>query len=109
VTISGLEAQHFGFFAVLGIQGGDPLKTALVSLVELYLLIMIIYAVLSWFPVDPGSGTYRLRWTLGRLIEPVLMPIRRILPQTRLPIDLSFIIVFLGLQIIVVPIIEKVT
>jgi YggT family protein len=96
-------------FAILGLQGGDPLRTALVSLVELYLLIMIVYAILSWFPVDPGSGLARFRWSLGRLIEPVLSPIRRILPQTSIPIDLSFIIVFLGLQIIVVPIIERVT
>ncbi|MFZ0665534.1 MAG: YggT family protein [Acidimicrobiales bacterium] len=94
--------------AILGLQGGDPLRTALVSLVELYLLIMIIYAILSWFPVDPGSAVARFRWALGRVIEPVLAPVRRLLPQTSIPIDLSFIIVFLGLQIIVVPIIERV-
>jgi hypothetical protein len=39
----------------------------------------------------------------------VIAPIRRILPQTSLPIDLAFLVVFLGLQVIIVPIIERVT
>jgi YggT family protein len=93
--------------AVLGIQGGDPLRTALVSLVELYLLVMILYAVLTWFPLDPRSVWARMRFALGRLVEPVVGPIRRLLPRTSLPIDLAFIIVFLGLQIIVVPVIDR--
>ena len=97
------------FTAILGIQGGDTLQTVLISVVELYLLVMILYAVLTWFPLDPGSAMARFRWSLGRLVEPVVGPVRRILPQTSLPIDLAFIIVFLGLQLIVVPIIERVT
>jgi uncharacterized protein YggT (Ycf19 family) len=36
-------------------------------------------------------------------------PIRRLLPQTSLPIDIAFLIVFFGLQILVVPAIEHLT
>ena len=95
--------------AVLGIQGGDPLRTALVSIVEVYLLVMVLYAVLTWFPIDPRSPWARFRYGLGRLVEPVVAPVRRLLPRTSLPIDLAFIIVFLGLQIIVVPVIDRLT
>jgi YggT family protein len=101
--------SRWPLLGILGIQGGDPLRTALVSLVELYLLVMIVYAILSWFPVDPSSPWARFRWALGRLVEPVIAPVRRILPQTSLPIDLAFLVVFLGLQVIIVPIIERIT
>jgi YggT family protein len=101
--------SHVRLLGLLGLQGSDPLRTALVSLIEVYLLVMIVYAVLTWFPLDPYSPWSRLRHALGRVVEPVVSPVRRLLPQTSLPIDLAFIIVFLGLQIIVVPIVERVT
>jgi YggT family protein len=94
---------------ILGLQGGDTLQTTLVSIVELYLLVMIVYAVLTWFPLDPHSPFSRLRYALGRIVEPVVAPVRRLLPQTNLPIDLAFLIVFFGLQILVVPAIEHLT
>ncbi|MGO9343843.1 MAG: YggT family protein [Acidimicrobiales bacterium] len=97
------------YLGVLGLQGGDPLRSALVSLIELYLLVMILYAVLTWFPLDPRSPWARLRYGLGRLVEPVVSPIRRLLPRTSFPIDFAFLIVFLGLQIIVVPVISRLT
>lgn len=94
---------------LLGLQGGDPLQATLVSIIELYLLVMIVYAVLTWFPLDPRSPWSRLRYGLGRIVEPVVAPIRRLLPQTSLPIDIAFLIVFFGLQILVVPAIEHLT
>jgi YggT family protein len=106
VTTKGTFSPFIGLF---GIQGGDTLQTVLISIVELYLLVMVVYAVLSWFPLDPRSPWSRLRWGLGRLVEPVLAPVRRALPRTSFPLDLSFIIVFLGLQIIVIPVIARVT
>ena len=45
---------------------------------------------------------------LFRLTEPVLGPVRRLLPPVRaggIGIDLSFIIVFLGIQFVVIPIV----
>jgi YggT family protein len=94
---------------VLGLAGGDPLQLILVSILDLYLLVMVLYAVLTWFPLDPRSPISRLRFGLGRLVEPVVGPVRRLLPQTNLPIDLAFIIVFLVIAIIVIPVVERVT
>jgi YggT family protein len=104
--VSGGRAPILG---LLGFQGGDPLRAILLSIIELYLLVMIVYAVLTWFPLDPSSVWSRLRYTLGRIVEPVVAPVRRLLPRTSLPIDLAFLIVFFGLQLLVVPAIERLT
>jgi YggT family protein len=68
--------------------------------------IMLPRALLSWFPVSPGSPLATVNHVLYRLTEPVLAPVRRLLPPVRFGatgIDLSFIIVFLGIQILVIP------
>jgi YggT family protein len=71
-------------------------------LVELYLwLIMLPMALLSWFRVQPGTTLARVQVFLYRATEPVLRPVRRIIPPMG-GIDLSFIVVFLVLQYVVV-------
>ena len=71
--------------------------------VELYIVMFIARAVLSWFPAYPGSTLYRVVRTLDRFTEPVLRPVRRLLPPLRaggMAIDLSIIVVILALQIV---------
>jgi YggT family protein len=53
-------------------------------------LLMLVYAVVSWVPSLQG------RWSsyVARVVEPVLMPLRRIIPPIG-GIDLSFLIVIL--------------
>jgi YggT family protein len=68
----------------------------LLRLTDIYILLIIIRAIISWFSPDPQSNLYRV---LVNLTEPVLAPIRRIIP---LPgIDVSPIIAILLIQIIV--------
>ena len=67
--------------------------------------------LLSWFPASPGSTLASINSVLYRLTEPVLGPVRRLLPPVRaggFGIDLSFIIVFFGIQLIVIPIVSNV-
>ena len=61
----------------------------------LYLLLMLVYAVVSWVP------SLRGRWSdyLARVIEPVLVPVRRIIPSVG-GLDLSFLVVIIVLQIV---------
>ena len=63
---------------------------------ELYILAMFIYAIISWVP------SLRGRWTdyLAMLIEPVLTPVRRVIPPLG-GLDLSFLIVIIVLQLVV--------
>jgi YggT family protein len=62
----------------------------------LYLLLMLVYAVVSWVP------SLRGRWTdyLAMVIEPVLVPVRRVIPPLG-GIDISFLIVFIVLQFVI--------
>jgi YggT family protein len=68
----------------------------LVDLVfKLYILIMIVYAVLSWVP------SLRGRWSdyVAMLVEPVLVPIRRVIPPIG-GLDLSFLVVIIVIQLV---------
>jgi YggT family protein len=70
--------------------------------VELYLwLIMFPMAILSWFRIQPGTTLARVQLFLYRATEPVLRPVRRIIRPIG-NIDISFIVVFLVAQYVVV-------
>jgi YggT family protein len=57
-----------------------------------YMLIIIFRAVISWVNPDPYN---QIVIFLYRVTEPVLNPIRRILPMRNIGIDLSPVIVIL--------------
>jgi len=73
------------------------------ALLQAYVIVLIARALLSWFPMHPGSPILPLVRVLDRLTEPVLAPIRRILPPLRaggMAIDLSIIVAILAVEII---------
>jgi len=84
------------------------LRSVVVAILEIYLWgVLFPRALLSWFPASPGSTLASVNAVLFRLTEPVLGPVRRLLPPVRaggIGIDLSFIIVFIGIQLVVIPI-----
>jgi YggT family protein len=88
------------------------LGSLLVSLLELYLWgVMFPMAVLSWFPIRPGSTLASVQGVLMRLTEPVLAPVRRLVPPAGIggmAIDLSFIIVFFAIQLVVIPLVATI-
>jgi YggT family protein len=74
---------------------------------QLYILAMIGRIILSWFPISPGGLMASVFSFLYTITEPVLGPVRRILPPVGvggMGLDLSPIVVLLGLQILVLPI-----
>ncbi len=88
------------------------IRTVVVLVLEVYLWgVLFPRALLSWFPVTPGTPLEAINHALYRLSEPVLGPVRRMLPPLRaggMGIDLSFIVVFLGIQLVVIPIVLRV-
>ena len=52
----------------------------LVILGELYLVILFVRAILSWFPYDANSPLNPIRRVVFTVTEPVLAPFRRIIP-----------------------------
>ena len=63
------------------------------KILQLYVLIMLVYALVSWVPSIRG------RWTqyVAMLVEPVLTPVRRIIPAIG-GFDISFLIVIFLIQ-----------
>ena len=74
------------------------LVTAVANLVNLVLLaymwIIIARAILSWVNPDPYNPIVRF---LYRVTEPVLRPVRDRLPTFRMGLDLSPMVVLLGI------------
>jgi YggT family protein len=85
---------------------------ALLGLISLVLLlfqiVLIARAILDWSVVLAGpsaTGSVRSRLTTGvyRITEPVLAPIRRVIPPLRLggtAIDLSYIVLFVAIVLL---------
>ena len=70
----------------------------LVSLVlTVYLWIIIARALLSWVNPDPSNSIVRF---LYRVTEPVLRPIRYRLPTLAMGLDLSPLVVILGIYVL---------
>lgn len=81
----------------------------LAYIVEAYVFVLIARALLSWLPARPGTPVFHAMRALDMVTEPVLRPIRRVLPPIRaggMGIDLSIIIVVIVAQVIVVPLLR---
>jgi YggT family protein len=85
------------------------LVLGIVSLVLLLAEVLLVArAVLDWSTVLAGpSASGSIRWRLSNglraVTEPILAPVRRILPPVRLgtvSIDLAFIVVFIAIVVI---------
>ncbi len=77
----------------------DLLRDVLVWVLTVYLVILAGRAVLSWFPVRQGTFLASLSSLLIDLTEPVLRPVRRVIPPAGM-FDISFIVVFFVLIIL---------
>jgi YggT family protein len=75
------------------------LAQGLLWVVTIYTILLFVYAIVSWFP-DLRRG----RWVyyLASIIDPVLIPIRRVVPPVG-GLDLAFLILFFALQLLVRP------
>ncbi len=72
----------------------------LCSIVQIFIYMIIVRVVLSWFPSTSGGVVAQISFFVGRFTEPVLDWVRRIMPRTGM-LDLSPLIVLLFLQIVV--------
>ena len=69
------------------------------QLVQLYVILIFVRIILTWFPIQPGTMMAQLFSVLYRVTEPVLGPARRVIPPIGM-FDISPIIVIFALQII---------
>ena len=68
-------------------------------LLTIYMVVLAGRAVLSWFPVRGGTFLASLNAILFDLTEPVLRPVRRVIPPVGM-FDTSFLIVFFAVLIL---------
>jgi len=71
----------------------------LCSLISVYYIVLLARVFLSWFPLQPGTALASIASIVYQLTEPVMGPVRRIIPTIGM-IDISPIVVFIGLQIL---------
>jgi YggT family protein len=69
----------------------------LFTLIKIYEVLIIIRVLFSWIQLDPDSQI--VQWVY-RLTEPVLYPIRKILPGSGLGIDFSPLVVLLLIELL---------
>ena len=75
------------------------MKSVLCATLNVYMVVLLARAIMSFFPVRPGTGLASLQQVLAQLTEPVIAPVRRIIPPAGM-FDLSFLVVFIGIQIV---------
>jgi YggT family protein len=75
----------------------------LVDIVQLYIFILFVRIIASWFPINPWSRAARVVRVIAAVTDPVLVPVRRLLPPVRMggtSLDLSPLIIFIVLEIL---------
>ena len=73
------------------------------TLLQIYLLVILARIIMSWVRVTPGTPVASVYSVIFNLTEPVLGPLRRMIPPVRMgmaAIDVSPIIVFVGIRLI---------
>jgi YggT family protein len=74
------------------------------EIITLYIYVLFITAIFSWVPASSGSGGVNsIRRVLSAMTEPVLRPLRQILPQPRaggIAIDFSVMVAIILLYVI---------
>jgi YggT family protein len=82
----------------------------IVIVLYLFLLLLFAYSILSWVTASGNlaydSPVRKIQHVLSTICEPVLRPIRRLIPPVRVGgvgLDLSVLIVFLVISVILIP------
>ena len=71
----------------------------LCSLISVYYIVLLARVFLSWFPLQPGTAMASIASIIYQLTEPVMGPVRRLIPTVGM-IDISPIVIFVGLSIV---------
>lgn len=70
---------------------------------QIYFYAVLIWVILSWIPTPSDHPLGRVSVFLDRIIYPVILPLRRVVPPLRLGgglLDLSPIVLLIGLQLL---------
>jgi YggT family protein len=71
----------------------------LCALITVFIVLLVVRAILSWFPAQPGSGLAQVNRLLIELTDWAVRPFRRFIPPIGM-FDISFIILIFFLTIL---------
>lgn len=74
------------------------------SLLLIYFYAVFVWIILSWIRVSSTHPLGRVQTFLDRIIYPVILPLRRVIPPVRIGggmLDLSPIVLIIGLQLLI--------
>jgi uncharacterized protein YggT (Ycf19 family) len=75
-------------------------KDILCYALSAYLIVVFARIILSWFPIQQGTAMAQIFTFLYAVTEPVLGPVRRAIPPIGGGLDVSPIVVLIGIEII---------
>ena len=77
------------------------------DLLYLFLLVLLAYSILSWLTfsgrLNYDSPVFKVQRVLARICEPVLRPVRKLIPPVQVGgvgLDLSVLVVFLVISVL---------
>ena len=73
------------------------------SIIQLYIIVVFARILLDWVRVPGDHPVGRVRSALSIVVDPVLIPLRRIIPPVRMgaaALDLSPLVLLIGLSIL---------
>jgi YggT family protein len=79
-------------------------RNILVTILEIYFYAVLAWVILSWVQVSSTHPLGRVQAFLDRIIYPVILPLRRVIPPIRLgggALDLSPIVLLIGIRILI--------
>jgi len=68
-------------------------------LLTAFIIVLVVRAVLSWFPIRPGTGLAQVNGILFDLTEWALRPMRQVIPPVGM-FDISFMVLLFGLFLV---------
>ncbi|MHB8294170.1 MAG: YggT family protein [Acidimicrobiales bacterium] len=75
---------------------------------RIYVVLILARVILSYFPLTPGSVFLSIDGLLRKVTEPVLSPVRRVLPPVGvggMGLDLAPLVVILVVYLVLLPIV----
>jgi YggT family protein len=72
-------------------------------ILQIYFYAVLAWVILSWIPTSSEHPLGKVNVFLDRIIYPVILPLRRVIPPVRLGggmLDLSPIVLLIGLQLL---------
>jgi YggT family protein len=81
----------------------DPIGI-IILILQVYFYAVLAWVILSWIPTSSTQPLGRVSIFLDRIIYPVILPLRRVIPPLRLGggmLDLTPIVLLVGINILI--------